>query len=477
MSTKNQTTNESFKLPVMDREQLQRESKDTLIEIIFSLIARITKLEESLAKLSRNSATSSKPPSSDITKPRPAGDSGERKQGAQAGHNGTTRTPFGEDEIDEVKELKIEECPHCHSQDVVLDAAKETRKQQQAELIEDPVWITEYLQPAYVCLECGHTLFASLPSGVLDNQLFGPRLQSLIGYMKGMQHCSYTTIQDFFQDILRLPVSRGMLCDLISRLNETIKVPYEALKEHLTKEPYLHIDESGWKNNGIAHWAWVFATRRISFFTIEASRGSAVLNEVLGPTFKGCLISDFFSAYVKYASPRQQFCLAHLIRDIKFLLTLPQCRERDFGKILLRQFKLIFYLWHRRETLSGKKYQAYMKRIITKIKTLLEAEDIPVQGLKLARRLHKHWAAIFRFVFHSGLEPTNNIAEQAIRSLVIDRKITQGSRSAMGLQWNARIWTVLSTCKKQKKSAWKFLESCVNAYYFGSPFPSLIPEN
>lgn len=476
MGIKNQSEDQS-KLLVMNREQLEKANKEELIGIIFSLIEIINRLEDSLAQLARNSSTSSKPPSSDITKPRPAGGSGERKQGAQEGHDGTTRTPFGEAEIDEVKELKIEECPHCHSQDVVLAADKETRKQQQAELIANPVWITEYIQPAYVCLKCGHTMFASLPSGVIENQLFGPRMQSLIGYMKGAQHCSYSTIQDFFQDILRLPVSRGMLCAIISRLNETIKVPYEALKEHITKEPYLHIDESGWKNNGVAHWAWVFATRLLSFFTIEASRGSAVLNEVLGTTFKGCLISDFFSAYVKYASPRQQFCLAHLLRDIKFLITLPHSRERDFGKILLRQFKLIFYLWHRRETISRKKYQAYMKRIINQIETLLEAEDIPVQGLKLARRLHKHWDAIFLFVFHSGIEPTNNIAERAIRALVIDRKITQGSRSAMGLQWNARIWTVLSTCKKQKKSAWKFLESCVNAYYFGSPFPSLIPEN
>lgn len=477
MGTKNQNKNQNTKPPVMDREQLQKASQEELIGIIFSLVEIINRLEEKIAKISRNSSTSSKPPSSDITKPRTLGGSGEKKQGAQEGHNGTTRTPFGEAEIDEVKELKVEECPHCHSQDVVLDVAKETRRQQQAELIAHPVWLTEYLQPAYICLACGHTMFASLPAGVIENQLFGPRLQALIGYLKGSQHCSYTSLQEFCKEILQIAVSRGLLCDIISRLNATIKVPYEALKEHLTKEPYLHIDESGWKNNGVTHWAWVFATKLFSFFTIEASRGSAILNEVLGASFKGCLISDFFSAYVKYASPSQQFCLAHLIRDIKFLVTLPNSRERDFGKILLRQFKLIFYLWHRRETIPRKKYQICMNRIINKIKTLLAAEDIPLQAIKLARRLHKHWEAIFLFVFHPAIEPTNNTAEQAIRALVIDRKITPGSRSNMGLQWNARIWTVLSTCKKQKKSAWKFLESCVNAYYFDSPFLSLIPGN
>ena len=55
----------------------------------------------------------------------------------------------------------------------------------------------------------------------------------------------------------------------------------------------------------------------------QDEKGSAVLRRVLGDPFEGALISDFYSAYVCYANARQQFCLAHLIRDIKFLTTLP----------------------------------------------------------------------------------------------------------------------------------------------------------
>ena len=59
---------------------------------------------------------------------------------------------------------------------------------------------------------------------------------------------------------------------------------------------------------------------------------------------------------------------------------------------------------------------------------------------------------------------------------VLDRRITQGSRSLMGRQWNGRIWTVLDTCRKQGRSAWEFLQNALSAYYFQTPTPSLLPQ-
>jgi len=94
----------------------------------------------------------------------------------------------------------------------------------------------------------------------------------------------------------------------------------------------------------------------------------------------------------------------------------------------------------------------------------------------LARRLVKHGEAIFRFLFDPMVPPTNNAAERTVRTAVIDRRITQGSRSLMGRQWNARIWTVLGTCRKQSRSAWQFLQDALSAHYVQTPAPSLLPQ-
>ena len=66
--------------------------------------------------------------------------------------------------------------------------------------------------------------------------------------------------------------------------------------------------------------------------------------------------------------------------------------------------------------------------------------------------------------------------EQTLRQAIIDRRITQGSRSLMGRQWNARIWTVLATCRKQGRSSWQFLQNALSAHYFQTSTPSLIPQ-
>ena len=162
----------------------------------------------------------------------------------------------------------------------------------------------------------------------------------------------------------------------------------------------MNIDETGWKDKGIKYWAWVFCSPVVSFFWIAKSRSSKVLKEILGETYDGTIVSDFFGAYVKYANKLQQFCLAHLIRDIKFLTTLPNKSDKDFGDALLMQFKKLFRFWHQRDKIPKDQF---------------------------------------------------------------DRWITQGSRSLMDRQWNARIWTVLDTCRKQGRSTWDFLQHALYA--------------
>jgi transposase len=109
----------------------------------------------------------------------------------------------------------------------------------------------------------------------------------------------------------------------IARVSAALADPYRQLAQHVPTEPVLHIDETGHRDNGKRYWIWVFCTSAISFFCIAKSRAAKVLEDVLGKTYGGTIVSDFFSAYVKYANRLQQFCLAHLIRDIKFLTTLP----------------------------------------------------------------------------------------------------------------------------------------------------------
>ncbi len=92
----------------------------------------------------------------------------------------------------------------------------------------------------------------------------------------------------------------------------------------------------------------------------------------------------------------------------------------------------------------------------------------------LAKRFRENGEAYFRFITTPGIDPTNNLAEQAIRFVVIDRHITQGTRSEKGRRWCERIWTVIATCAQQGRAVFQFLLDSVQAHLCGVPPPLVI---
>ena len=103
--------------------------------------------------------------------------------------------------------------------------------------------------------------------------------------------------------------------------------------------------------------------------------------------------------------------------------------------------------------------------------------DVPEtrHSRNLAKRLEAHGESYFRFITTPGVEPTNNLAEQAIRFAVIDRLITQGTRSEVGNRWCERIWTVIATCSQQGRSVFAYLGAAAGAWFDGAEAPSLLP--
>ncbi len=98
------------------------------------------------------------------------------------------------------------------------------------------------------------------------------------------------------------------------------------------------------------------------------------------------------------------------------------------------------------------------------------------QARNMAKRFRENGESYFRFITTPGVDPTNNLAEQAIRFVVIDRRITQGTRSEKGRRWCERIWTVIATCARQGRAVFQFLLDSVQAYLSGTLPPSLLPS-
>jgi len=117
-------------------------------------------------------------------------------------------------------------------------------------------------------------------------------------------------------------------------------------------------------------------------------------------------------------------------------------------------------------------------RATTNVPSLLDknGKELKKHVKNMAVRFRKHGEAYFTFITTPEMDPTNNIAEQAVRFIVIDRHVTQGTRGEAGRKTAERLWTVVATCQLQGRSAFNFILAAVHAYFHDQPSPSLMPS-
>ena len=445
---------------------------------IARLEAIVAELLDRIAKLEKNSSNSHKPPSSDIVKPktdRPRSGK-KRTRGAQPGHKRLDRTPFSQDQIDvTVSHTLNAGCPNCGG--ALLPTEQDSRVLlQQIELAPKPVIITEHRAPVYWCPQCQEHHHAQAPKNIRRAGLTGPRVKAFVACLKGAFHVSYSNVQEVLEDVMGVHISRGHLTDIIKQTSDALDPSYTELLEALPEQTRLNVDETGHKDSGKKFWSWVFRAPNFTVFKIDKSRGSQVLFEVLGKAFGGVLGCDYFSTYRKYmkdADVEVQFCLAHLIRDAKYLIKLGG-RNGKYGKRLLGRLRDLFHILHQREQMPPATFEEAMEDLRKRLIHVATHPPWTKKAKNIAERFRQHGESYVRFITTPGIEPTNNVAEQALRFVVIQRRMTQGTRGLRGRTWSERIWTTVATCRQQGRSIYAHLHSSLEAHFAELPAPSLL---
>ena len=181
------------------------------------------KLQDQIARLKRDSSNSSKPPSSDLVKPKKKGTRRGRRQrkiGGQKGHPRQERIPFAPDDIGPI--IPYELSP---KQAQGLIPLEEWFVLQQVDLVEKPYVVTEPRARKYLDPRTGRIVIAPLPVAVKTAGLVGPKLSALAAYQKGDGHMSYTTIQRFWNDVLGIPISRSQLVNVLQKASAAFAAP------------------------------------------------------------------------------------------------------------------------------------------------------------------------------------------------------------------------------------------------------------
>ena len=202
------------------------------------------------------------------------------------------------------------------------------------------------------------------------------------------------------------------------------------------------MDETGWREDKQRAWLWTAVTAELTVFQIDHSRGGVVVEALLGAGFAGVVGSDRWSAYGRFPAERRALCYAHLKRDFQALVDRGGEAE-PIGHWGLAEIERLFALWHRFR--GGEFERQELRRRLVPLQARLgrllgRGQVCPHRkAAALCGHLDQWWPALWTFARVDGVEPTNNVAERALRPAVLWRKGSFGSDSQAGSRFPQKI--------------------------------------
>ena len=464
------------------REQLESLANNELVDYTMEL-------EERLAQ---DSSNSSKPPSQDDAqgrekrkkkrKDKSLRKSGERKVGGQQGHPGATLQ--AREQADVEVDLRLDECPHCQQGLDERDLTGAKTQRQVLDLPEpQPLKCTQYNALEYECQGCGRRTHAPFPEGVNAPIQYGSRLCAWLVTMKDELLLPFKRIETFFGDLLDAPISVSTIDEARKRVCGHLEEWEKSLIEKLIGEDVLGADESGLRVNQSTHWLHVACPPSLTHDAVHEKRGQEAMDAIgILPRFEGRLIHDYLGAYLKYTHCEHGLCNQHHLRDLQAVEELGGQSWSGQMAELLREMLRRRHEHEAKGTLPSSEEIGQWIAKYDQIVQRGEAENPlppppPPGGPKkrgrkkkgkarnLVERFRDKVGLIVAFFQDFRVPFTNNQAEQDIRMLKVQQKVSGCFRTKEGAQRFARIRSYLSTMRKQQENLFEALKAAVE----GSP--------
>jgi transposase len=300
----------------------------------------------------------------------------------------------------------------------------------------------------------------------------------VIALLSGRYRLSRREVRQLLQDLWQVRVSLGAVVRQEQAQSAALAPVVEEARAAVAQAPVVNRDETGWRQEQQRAWLWTAVTAELTVFRVDRSRGRAAIEALLGSAFTGVVGADRWSAYRRFPAERRALCWAHLKRAFQGLVDRGGEGE-PIGRWGLAEIERVVALWHRfragefgREELRRRMIplQARLGRLLRRGQ---ERSDRKAVGL--CRELRKWWPALWTFTRVEGVEPTNNVAERALRPAVLWRKGSFGCHSEAGSRFAERLLTVAATCRQQGRALLDFLVAAGEAVLQGMAAPSLLP--
>lgn len=415
---------------------------------------RIAELERQIGSDSHNS---SKPPSSDGLRKKPAPKSLRRRTGRRPGR--ATGDPGGRLEQVADPDVIVDHRPCvCGGCGAGLEGGESTgyRARQVFDLPKITSVVTEHRMHQVVC-GCGHTTTATAPGQVSAATVYGAGVRAVVCYLSAYQHLPAKRLAEAMGALFGLPISTGTVISVLTRAHAGLAPFEQQVKDHLTAAPVAHADESGVRVAGRLHWLHVMCTHLVTFYGIHAARGRAAMDDLgILPAFTGTLVTDALASYTVYGDARA-LCGAHVLREL-IAVTEDARHDQTWAQAMIdvlteAKHAVADALAAKYSSLPAKVLAGFQDRYRQAALCGVAANPHSGTGPKpkaraLAERLRDRTEEYQRYMTDFTVPFDNNAAERDLRMVKAQQKISGCWRTLTGARRFARIRSYISTVRK-----------------------------
>lgn len=447
-----------------------REENRALREENALLRLRISELEES-SKL--NSKNSSKPPSTDIVKQKPAFQkSGKKKQGGQIGHTGKTLQMV--ENPDKHEYLHAEHCLCGHSLEGVLSQVGE--KRQVLNLPKAKFYVTQYNSMCSICPDCGIKNKGTFPSTVTGKISYGASVFGLTSLLSTGYAMPFDKISQLTDDLFGHPINVSTLVSANKVCYQELEPVEQSIKTAVESSAVVHLDETGCQVAGKRNWLHTGCTALLTYLYVSEKRGKEAIGGDKGVIqfLKGWAIHDCYASYFSYDNCAHALCVTHLLRELQ-----AQIDRGSLWATEMHAFLMDTYLKSDKGlgiVMDFEPYSLLFNQICSRA-DLEEPKPLPKtgkqrgkpkksKGRNLLERLVKHKDAVLAFAKHKEVPFTNNQAERDIRPCKVKQKVSNSFRTTEGAKIYARIQGFVSTLRKQGINVFEALKDVFNGTFY-----------
>jgi len=431
---------------------------------ISELDTRILELETFVLKLStrKTSRNSHTPPSTDLArKNQSLRGKSDKPVGGQVGHKGHNLAMS--DKPDKTEKIYPDFCNHCGLSLSALEFELIARRQV-VNIPEIKAEITE-IQVFGTACTCGYYQVSAFPEGVINHIQYGKNVQSLVVYQSCYQFVPFHRLQDFFNKICHLWISKGTIENIIRRTAQKAQPAYEALHQVIAMSFFVGSDETGFKVNKAKYWFWVWQNALVTYLVAASTRSKQVIKDTFPDGLPNTILcSDRLAAQLSTLIKGTQICLAHLLRDLIYLIAAEKTDwATDFKTLLKDAIKL-------KQTLPAYDIKdptaLYIELRANKLldpailEHLLKDKVKNKQTITFFRAIIKLREALFPFLYDPRVPFDNNGSEGAIRNVKVKIKISGQFKSLH--QEFAVIRSVIDSAIKNGQSVFNAIAQMVN---------------